>query len=51
MAFQLVPKPSSKSKVTSFYGTLKFGVSKKKLGKISTFSKKQRAQRVNVLRP
>ena len=44
----MVPKPSSKSKATSFNGTLKFWVSKKKFEKISTFSKKQRAQRVKV---
>ena len=42
----MVPKSSSKSKATSFNGTLKFWVSKKKIGKIWTFSKKQRAQRV-----
>ena len=36
----MVPKPFSKSKAISFNGTLKFGVSKKKLGKISTFFKK-----------
>ena len=44
----MVPKPSSKSKATSFYGTLKFEF-QKKIGKISTFSKeKQRAERVNT---
>ena len=43
----MVPKPSYKSKATSFNGTLKFWVSKKKVEIFEIFQKMLRAVKVN----
>ena len=46
----MVPKPSSKSKATSFNGTLKFRVSKNKVEIFEIFQKMLRAVKVNGVR-
>ena len=47
----MVPKPSSKSKATSFNGTLKFWVSKKKLEKFQLFQKNSAHKGLRTFKP